>query len=139
VRRDGSRLRRLTDTERVDAEIANTSPDYSPDGRHIVFQRYGYRENLGMHVMRVDGSGERPIPGTDGAGAPAYAPDGKLIVATIATGVALYFSCSDVYTMSPTASDMQRLTDYCNPRPDGSGSTLSAYSPSWQQPLPGAP
>ena len=84
--------------------------------------------------MRADGSRERPIPDIGQATSPAYAPAGDRIVLTIVTGDYLGPSCSDLYTMSPTGSDRQRVTDDCEP--SGVGGVVA--SPSWQ-PLPDGP
>jgi TolB protein len=130
VRRDGSRLRRLTNPTKIDPEFSDDSPDYSPDGRSIVFARAGYRESLGLRVMRADGSHERQVPGTDGAAVPVYAPAGDRIAMTILGG-AIGPACIDLYTISPTGSDKRPLTHNCDPTGFGG----QASSPSWQ-PLP---
>ncbi|MGK2934022.1 MAG: DPP IV N-terminal domain-containing protein [Gemmatimonadaceae bacterium] len=53
-------------------------PDLSPDGQHIVFQ--GKRaDGDGLYVMPCTGGNAVPVPGTAGAGAPAWSPDGQQI------------------------------------------------------------
>jgi Tol biopolymer transport system component len=64
----------------VDSELADTSPQFSPDGRHIVFQsnRSGSEE-----VWVSDTTGANPSRLTDGGGAvlgvPHWSPDGAWI------------------------------------------------------------
>jgi Tol biopolymer transport system component len=133
VRRDGSRLRRLTDPEKIDS--VDTNPDYSPDGRRIAFVRSPAERVCcnQIQVMRADGSGEHPIPGAAPAISPAWAPAGDRIALSIGSGSSLGPSCDDVFTMSPTGSDRQRVTQECEPPGFGDANT-----PSWQ-PLPDPP
>jgi hypothetical protein len=84
VRRNGSRLRGLTDPEPIDPVLFDPDPDYRPDGRRIVFQRSGHDREI--RVMRADGSREHPIPDTDQAGSPVYAPAGDRLALAIGTG-----------------------------------------------------
>jgi hypothetical protein len=87
--------------------------------------------------MRADGSDRRGvIRADDEASGPAYAPDGERIALSISTvGVApgglTLRSCSDLFTVSPTGPDRQRLTHWCGS--DGVGGNVG--SPTWQ-PLP---
>lgn len=128
MRPDGSRLRRLTNARRF---FSDAYPDYSPDGRHIVFRRYGRRS--GIYVMRADGSREHRI--TREGGSPTYAPAGNRIALVIAQGSSGFTLCSDIYTISRTGSDPQRVTEEC---PPGGGTGGLASSPTWQ-PLPRSP
>ncbi len=95
ARRDGARLRRLTDAPGYDAEAA-----YSPDGKKIVFcsLRDAYPTNKlapeqlkrletdpawfgEVYIMNADGSDQRRLthsPGCDGG--PFFSPDGERIV-----------------------------------------------------------
>jgi len=124
ARRDGARLRRLTDAPGYDAEAA-----YSPDGKKIVFcsLRDAYPTNKlapeqlkrletdpawfgEVYIMNADGSDQRRLthsPGYDGG--PFFSPDGERILwrhfeesGTIA----------DIYTMKLDGSDTRRLTDF---------------------------
>lgn len=76
VRPDGTGLRQLTHVEGAEAE----TPDWSPDGRHIVF---GIANESGgdLYVMNADGSNRRMLPGLrppgGWAGQPSYSPDGR--------------------------------------------------------------
>lgn len=143
IRRDGSRLRRLTDPGKVRLRLAlrsewicgkrgddlrDTAPDYSPDGRRIVVRHSLLPRGCDeLGSMRADGSRERPISGTAAAaGTPAYAPAGDRIALSIGSGIP--GSCSDIYTISPTGSDRQNVTSNC----DESGIGGTAGSPSWQ-------
>jgi Tol biopolymer transport system component len=133
MRRDGSRLRRLTDPQRIIEDLDDRYPDYSPDGRKILFLRSGFRCCVEVRVMRADGSRERTIPGTDRAWSPAFAPAGDRIALSISSGDYLGASCSDIYTMSLTGSERQRVTDDC-----GLGGVGGwGDSPTWQ-PLRGS-
>lgn len=73
--RDGSKLRRLTDTDGYDAEGS-----YSPDGRQIVFcsTRDGDPD---LYIMDADGKNVRQLtnaPGYDGG--PFFSPDGRRVI-----------------------------------------------------------
>ena len=124
ARRDGSRLRRLTDARGYDAEAS-----YSPDGKKIVFTslRDAYpaeklspedRKRLEtdpayfgeIYIMNGDGSGQRRLTHTPGYdGGPFFSPDGKRIVwrRFDTNGVK-----ADIYTMKPDGADARRLTDF---------------------------
>jgi Tol biopolymer transport system component len=59
------------------------SPDWAPNGRRLIFERYG----RGLAIMRADGSRRRSIPITDeppfGVGYdPSFSPDGHHLVFT---------------------------------------------------------
>jgi TolB protein len=130
MRRDGSGLRRLT---KPTQDEIDGDPDHSPDGRHIAFVR-GDASFGGFqpHLMRADGSRERPIPGTFLSTAPAYAPAGDRIALATETTRGFPF-CANIFTISPSGSDRQVVTHNCDPQGQ---SFPSASSPSWQ-PLPG--
>ncbi|MEW6159781.1 MAG: M28 family peptidase [Verrucomicrobiota bacterium] len=122
--RDGSGLKRLTESPGYDAEAS-----YSPDGRQVVFcsLRTAYpthqlsAENLKrfevdpsffgeIFIMNADGSKVRQLtqaPGYDGG--PFFTPDGKRIVwrRFDETG-----AIADVYTMKRDGSDPRRITEF---------------------------
>ncbi len=81
VRPDGSGFRQLTDLPGI-SECA----DYSPDGRHIVFNRFDPAQDeffTSLWVMRADGRGARPLFGAASRTfdvEPEYSPDGTRIV-----------------------------------------------------------
>ena len=124
ARRDGGRLRRLSDAFGYDAEAS-----CSPDGRKIVFTslRDAYpveklssedRKRLEtdsayfgeIYIMNADGSGQRRLtftPGYDGG--PFFSPDGRRILwrRFETNGVN-----ADIYTMKTDGSDVKRITDF---------------------------
>ena len=122
MRPDGSHKRLLVS---VPLEFADrlSSPDYSPDGTHIIFQRYVKRWGItGTEVMRSDGSDRESLPCGEILG-PVYSPNGGLLAFT-------RFNNIDTARSHPPH-------DPC----DGSGATTYgegyfAAEPSWQ-PLPG--
>lgn len=75
---DGSGLRRLTNTG---AGVVDTTPRFSPDGRHVVIastRRSGAQELVRVRVS--DGGGATFLTSGGNAFAPDYSPDGKRIV-----------------------------------------------------------
>jgi TolB protein len=131
MRRDGSDLLRLT---KPTEDGIHLEPDYSPDGRHIVFVRdeAQFQESGQPHLMRADGSRERPIPETFSSESPAYAPGGDRIALQTQTNRLNPF-CANIFTISPEGSDRQAVTHNCA---QGQSFPALAGSPSWQ-PLPG--
>ena len=122
--RDGSNLKRLTDTPGYDAEAS-----YSPDGKRIVFcsLRDAYpKDQLSpkdlkqlevdpayfgeIYIMNADGSDQTRLtnaPGYDGG--PFFTPDGRHIVWRHFTPDG---SQADIYTMQIDGSNVRRLTDF---------------------------
>jgi Tol biopolymer transport system component len=106
---DGSNLRNLTEDSAAD----DSHPDWSPDGRQIVFdsRRSGKAE---IYVMRADGSGMRQITERAEDNREAkWSPDGKWIS----------FHCG-----------MGGETQICVVSPDGksAGEAISGTTPVWQ-------
>jgi TolB protein len=52
------------------------APDWSPNGQRLVFVQWGDGPQQ-LVTIAADGSDRRAIPGTDGATAPSFAPDGN--------------------------------------------------------------
>jgi Tol biopolymer transport system component len=124
AKRDGSNVKRLTNTQGYDAEGS-----YSPDGKLIAFcstrsafpleklsqgDRQRYELDAAyfgeIYLMNADGSDVRRLtnqPGYDGG--PFFTPDGQRIVWR-------HFSekgdIADIFTMKLDGSDVQRLTDF---------------------------
>ena len=80
IRRDGTGERRLTDWS-----LSAGTPDWSPDGRWIVFSTgYGSGGKADLVRMRPDGSELQTVASFSGTSAtqPRYTPDGEWIVLT---------------------------------------------------------
>ena len=124
ARRDGSRLRRLTESPGYDAEAS-----YSPDGKKIAFcsLRDAYPTNKlsaadqkhmesdpayfgEIYIMNADGSGQRRLTRTPGYdGGPFFSPDGNRIIWRRFDESGMM---ADIYTMKLDGSDVRRLTDF---------------------------
>jgi TolB protein len=111
VHLDGTHERRLTPW-RMDG---GGEPDWSPDGRWIVFEGFsgdGGRAN-NVCLVHPKGKGRRCIASTDGGdfvwGSGSFSPDGRWIVAPGAPGVGRpgYY---DVYVMDAGGSDPTNVT-----------------------------
>lgn len=120
---DGKRSRTLT--ARVHHSL---QPDWSPDGRRVVFARWQddanpFANSMDIYVVNADGTGLRLLtrgPGDDAS--PAWSPDGKRI-AFISTRSGSY----DVHVMRADGSDLHRLTR------TGKPATAPAWSPDGNQ------
>lgn len=107
MRTDGTHLRRITSTG--PDGLPDGQPHFSPDGRHLVFQREEPTGNQLM-IVRIDGSGlRRLLPGVDGF-APSWAPSGQRIAFTLVR-----------HTDPPTF-------DIATVRPDGTGLRLLTHT-----------
>jgi len=124
AKRDGSGLRRLTDSLGYDAEAS-----YSPDGNQIVFcsLRSAYPTNnlppdqrkrfetdpayFGeIYIMNADGSNQKRLTFTGGYdGGPFFSPDGSRIIWRRFDESG---TTADVYTMKTDGSDVRRLTKF---------------------------
>jgi Tol biopolymer transport system component len=122
--RDGSDLRRLTDSPGYDAEAS-----WSPNGEHIVFcsLRSAYPTNAlsadqrkrfetdpsffgEIYIMNADGSDQRRLTFTGGYdGGPFFSPDGARIIWRRFDESG---TTADVYSMKTDGSDVRRLTRF---------------------------
>jgi CubicO group peptidase (beta-lactamase class C family) len=94
IDRDGSNLRQLRQQD-------TTNPEWSPDGRHILFDSITAAGHVG--VLDLSTGTETDL----GEGfLPAWSPDGTRIVFGVLDGE----SGSDLYTMAADGSDRMRLT-----------------------------
>jgi TolB protein len=104
---DGKHLRRLTPWN----ESAGDNPDWSPDGRWIVFHSHVDQDGATpqMFLIHPDGSGRRQIthfPKGVMLGSSSFSPDGRSIVlGEGTTGGSLH-----VYTMGIDGSHLRRVT-----------------------------
>ena len=121
MRTDGTHLRRIT-SNGPDA-LPDGQPQFSPDGRHLVFQR---EEPTGTQLMivRVDGSGlRRLLPGVDGF-APSWAPTGERIAFTLVHHTVRH--TSDIATVRPDGTGLRLLTH--------TTADTSAFTPAYSPP-----
>jgi Tol biopolymer transport system component len=112
VKVDGTGLERLTPWK-LDA----ASPDWSPDGKTIVFNSYfdaGRGQSANLFAMRPDGSHRTALTHYKGgqgfAFQPSWAPDGTRIVFTNITPHAKA-GIRQLWTMSPKGTHRKRLTN----------------------------
>ena len=125
-RRDGTQLKRLTDSLGYDAEAS-----YSPDGAKIVFCsiRDAFPEDkltpadrqklkldpsffAEIYLMNADGSAAKRLTRTPGYdGGPFFSPDGQRIIWRRFSEKG---DVADVYTMNLDGSSERRLTDFAS-------------------------
>ena len=107
VNPDGSRLRRLTPWN-LDA---GDHPDWSPDGRRILFRAPANDEFYGSNLWTVsaDGTGLRRVNRFGREAGPlsaSFSPDGKSIV----FGLLREGRLPDIYTIGVDGSGLRRVT-----------------------------
>jgi Tol biopolymer transport system component len=123
INADGSGVRQLSDPDRT---LADFAPDWSPDGKQLVFDRRGGAGSV--MVMNRDGSNVRTLAS---GREPVWAPDG----ATIAY---LGANSSGLYIMNTDGSD-QRLIANPTAGTGSTGMTNYELEPVWQPLRSGAP
>ncbi len=104
---NGRQSRRVTSTG-PDA-LPDSQPQFSPDGRRLVFSRELADGTNQLMTVRLDGTGLRPLlSGVDGS-APSWSPDGKRIAFTLVTHTA-ESRVLDIATVRPDGAGLRPLT-----------------------------
>jgi dipeptidyl aminopeptidase/acylaminoacyl peptidase len=112
---DGSGLRRVT---AAGDSRAATMPSYSPDGSTIVFQRDTFLTLIGSN-----GLGDRTVSTAFSGVIPDWSPDGS----RIAFSIEVPEGSTEIHTVAPDGSGLQRLTD------SPSGDIAPSWSPDGRQ------
>jgi Tol biopolymer transport system component len=109
VRANGTHLRRITPWRPDDGDPFDWSPDWSPDGRWILFNHANGGAVQQMCLIHPNGSGFRRI--THGTAFSwswgSFSPDGTMITVMRAPGEA---SENDIYVMNLDGSEVTPLT-----------------------------
>ena len=112
IRADGTGMRRLT-RARTFRDISHTEPQYSPDGRWIVFTRVIHEsdEPNRLLIAKADGTGIRALsPRNLDSDNPDWSPDGRRIVFTGHPRVSGVDFTADIFTIRPNGTGLRRLT-----------------------------
>jgi Tol biopolymer transport system component len=111
---DGSHLRRVIDG------TSNSQPAFSPNGKWIVFDRFGQRSRrTQLFIASANGSHVRQLTRGRGAASGAFAPNGREIVFVGNDG--------NLYTMRTDGSHVRQLTHL--PRPADAYYSDPSFSP----------
>lgn len=123
IRADGSELTPLTE---LALGSYDDHPQWSPDGRRIVYSGGGDKCPRRLFLVNSDGSGEASLdqslpPGAACAGEPSWSPDGSRIAFRLTFGGERRDVDSGIYTIRPEGTDLRALLF-----------DQSAGSPTWQ-------
>jgi Tol biopolymer transport system component len=123
VRANGTGLRQVT--QRTPGTAWDSGPQWSPDGKRLVFQRFDFTaQSDAVFTVGVDGSDEHQVtPWQLGAGDhPDWSPDGRWLLFRVQPGD----GSSNLYKAHP---DGTGLTDLTMQPPDGYQYLSSSFSP----------
>lgn len=112
---DGSNLRQIT--QKADPALGEDSdPQWSPDGRSIVFQRFNVRtaqpvDGVALWIVNLRKGGERQLTPFDlrAGDTPDWSPDGKRILFHSNVGGPDTIS-ANLYTIRTDGTDLRQLT-----------------------------
>jgi TolB protein len=129
VQADGSNVRRL-----VTSPFDDSRPSLSPDGRTVLFTRFGGPHDQ-AYFVNVDGTNLRPLAGCAGCGDPegdAWSPDGQQLA--ISRAFPPFFTNANgdeeatnvsIWTFNIGGSDLHEVTN------NASGSQVEDHEPVW--------
>jgi Tol biopolymer transport system component len=105
---DGKNARKLTNAP----GCYNGGPFFSPDGKRVIFRAdRKTKDELQIHVINSDGTGERQLTEIDGvAWAPYWHPDGKHIIFTAAEHKPGQRPNYDLWLMNVDTGEKTRIT-----------------------------
>jgi TolB protein len=140
---DGTGSEKIT---HVRANYMDQQPDWSPDGKRIVFARCPQepdlpKEHCRVYTVKSDGGGLTPIgPGCTPGGCgedrdPAWSPDGTTIAFIREWGAVRngQIEHSEIFLMSTDGSDVRRLTHLTARKPFSRAVRGAAWSPDGQR------
>jgi hypothetical protein len=102
VETDGTGLRKLT----PDQNVRESFPQFSPDGKKIVFSRWPKDGVPNIWVMNSDGTDRVALTNLDFADMPAWSPDGKHIAF-----VSKHDNQFEISMMDSNGSNIRRITN----------------------------
>ena len=85
-------------------------PALSPDGQKLAFTKPVAATAHDVHVIGIDGSGERQLTSIQGQeGAPSWSPDGNRVIMLASSSGA---TTRDIFSQSPNGGDLKQLTNF---------------------------
>jgi TolB protein len=112
IRADGTHLRRVTRGQTHPVSFFDHGPQWSPDGRWLVFQRDSFaRNHWAVFISQSDGSHARRLTpwSMDAGDHPDWSPDGQEILFRSHVDEDVQ---SNIYTIHADGTDLDQLTHY---------------------------